>query len=64
MEELIKRFNINIVRIRRANKFYRAHEGNSKTDQELSNIIMDCNDICNKLLAHGFDINTLNMDIT
>lgn len=64
MDELIKRFNININRIRKANEYYKTHQGNEKTDKALQNIVNNCNDICTKLQAKGYDITKLNMDIT
>jgi len=63
MDELIKKFNININRIKRANIYFRNNKGNDKVELELQNIINDCNDICNKLLAKGYDITKLNMEI-
>ncbi|MDF2881688.1 MAG: hypothetical protein K0R54_2245 [Clostridiaceae bacterium] len=64
MDELIKKFNLNINRIRKANQYFKNNKVNAKAEQELNNIIMDCNDICNKLQGMGFDLNKLNMDIT
>jgi len=64
MDELIKKFNININRIRKANQFFKNNKGNEKMEQELNNIIMDCNNICNGLQAKGYDITKLNMEIT
>lgn len=64
MDELIKKFNININRIRKANQFFKNNKGNDNAEQELQNIISDCNDICNKLQAFGYDLTKLNMEIT
>lgn len=64
MDDLINKFNNNINRIRKANQYFKSHQGNDKTEQELANIINDCNDICNELQAKGYDISKLNMDIT
>jgi len=63
MDELIKKFNININRIRKANQFFKSNKGNEKMEQELNNIIMDCNNICNQLKAINFDIDKLDMNI-
>ena len=64
MEDLIKKFNANINRIKKANIYFRNNKGNDKAELELQNIINDCNDICNKLLAKCYDITKLNMEIT
>jgi hypothetical protein len=64
MDELIKKFDINIGRIRKANQYFRHNEGNRKTELTLDVIINECNDICNELILAGYDITTLNMEIT
>lgn len=64
MEELIKKFNANINRIRKANVYFRNNKGSEKAEQQLQGIIDDCNDICNKLQGKGYDVNQLDMDIT
>lgn len=64
MEELIKKFNTNINRIRNANIYFKNNAGNQKAYLELQNIIDDCNNICTELQAKGYDITKLNMDIT
>lgn len=64
MDELIKKFNINIKRIRDANVYFKNSKGNKKTELALQKIIDECNDICTKLQAKGYDINKLDMDIT
>lgn len=64
MDELIKKFNLNINRIRKANQYFKNNKGNEKMEQELNNIIMDCNNICNQLKAMNFDIGKLDMNIT
>lgn len=64
MDKLIEKFNKNINRIRNANQYFKNNTGNQKAYLELYNIIDDCNDICIKLQAKGYDLNKLNMDIT
>lgn len=64
MEELIKKFNANINRIRKANEYFKSNKGNDKAEQELQNIIDECNDICNELENKGFDIRKLDMNLT
>lgn len=64
MEELIKRFNININRIRRANTYFRSKKAGKKAEAELSSIIDDCNNICTELQSKGYDISKLDMNIT
>lgn len=64
MEELIKRFNININRIRNANEYFRNNNAGKKAENELNYIIDDCNDICTELQAKGYDVTKLDMNIT
>ena len=64
MEELIKKFNGNINRIRKANQYFRNNKSSEKAEQQLQGIINDCNDICNELQGKGYDINQLDMNIT
>ncbi|MBP1924608.1 hypothetical protein J2Z76_000461 [Sedimentibacter acidaminivorans] len=64
MDELIKKFNININRIRKANWYFKNNKGTIEAEHELDNIIIDCNDICNKLKAMNYDIGKLDMNIT
>ncbi len=64
MDELIKKFNININRIKRANIYFKNNNAGKKAENELNIIIDDCNKICTELLAKGYDITKLNMDIT
>lgn len=64
MDELIKKFNLNINRIRKANQYFKINNGNAKAEHELKNIIDDCNNICVELQVKGYDLNKLNMDIT
>lgn len=64
MEELIKKFDKNINRIRNANQYFKNNKGNQKAELELQNIINNCNDICNELQGKGYDISKLDMDIT
>ena len=64
MEDLIKKFNTNINRVRKANQYFKEHQGNDKAEHELNNIINDCNNICKELQAKGYDVTKLNMDIT
>lgn len=64
MEELIKKFNTNINRIRKANIYFRNNKGSEKAEQQLQGIIDECNDICNELQGKGFDISKLDMNIT
>lgn len=64
MDDLVNKFNKNMDRIRNANKYFRSNQGNDKAEQELQNIIDDCNNICTELQVKGYDISKLNMDIT
>ncbi len=64
MDELIKKFNININRIRKANQYFKKNKGNIEAEKELDIIINDCNHICNKLRAMNYDIGKLDMNIT
>lgn len=64
MEELIKKLELNINRIRKANDYFRNNKSSEKAEQQLQGIIDDCNDICNELQGKGFDIKKINMDIT
>lgn len=63
MDKLIKRFNLNINRIRKANQYFKKNKSNA-AEKELNNIINDCNNICNQLKAMNFDLNKLDMNIT
>lgn len=64
MDELIKKFNANIKRIRNANEYFRNNNAGKKAENELNSIIDDCNKICTELQANGYDMSKLNMDIT
>lgn len=66
MDELIKKFNTDIKRIRKANIYFKnnPYKENKKAETELNNIINNCNNICNELLALGYDISNLDMDLT
>ena len=64
MEELIKKFNGNIKRIRDANIYFKNNAGSQKAELKLQSIIDECNDICNELQGKGCDISKLDMDIT
>ena len=64
MDELIKKINKNINRIRKANIYFKNNKGNEKAELELQNIIDNCNNICNELQGKGYDISKLDMDIT
>ena len=64
MDELIKKFNLNINRIRNANTYFKSNKGNDKAQAELNSIIEDCNNLCTELQAKGYDISKLNMNIT
>lgn len=63
MNELINKFNINMNRIRNANKYFKNNQGNYKAEQELQNIINECNDICTKFQAKGYDLSKLDMNL-
>lgn len=64
MEELIKKFNTNINRIRKANQYFKNNKSSEKAEQQLQGIIDDCNDICNELQDKGYDVSKLDMNIT
>ena len=64
MEELIKNFNQNINRIRKANDYFRNNKSSEKAEQQLQGIIDNCNDICNELQGKGFDVSKLDMNLT
>lgn len=64
MEELIKKFNTNINRIRNANKYFKNNKGSQKAELKLQGIIDECNDICNELQGKGYDLSKLDMEIT
>lgn len=64
MEELIKNFNQNINRIRKANDYFRNNKSSEKAEQQLQGIIDNCNDIYNELQGKGFDVSKLDMNLT
>lgn len=64
MEELIKKFNTNINRIRKANDYFRNNKSSEKAEQQLRGIVDECNDICNELQGKGYDVSKLDMNLT
>ena len=64
MEELIKKLELNINRIRKANQYFKNNKSSEKAEQQLQGIIDDCNDICNELQGKGYDLSKLDMNLT
>lgn len=64
MEELIKKFNTNINRIRKANQYFKNNKSSEKAERQLQGIIDECNDICNELQGKGYNLSKLDMEIT
>jgi len=62
-KKLIEKLNANIIRIRKANEYFRTGNAKGKATKELDKIITECNIIYTGLQNIGADVSILDLDL-